>query len=344
MNNDLFLYQTWMEYLSLKKTNTYCMVVGKNQTPYFLCNRHIKNLRYVDSFDLIVRIYNCFPIKFTTQRSVYAQKRDWGNLADFEALMFITDGQNWEYVFIIGIDKSSNNLICFDPFVKEHKPSLLYKMSMKEGCQPSRVDRDTYIVEPHSLEELLFAVLIEAKYIKELKYEVDVLYDEMAYVDSIKNKKGLSLYEAWFVQTVVMNQPIKCIVDSEKYVIEDLLLAYPDCQRSFNEKIVYSNGKDIGILIFQYWNEKEKLNYTMDVIALVTDAKISHTITVTGVDINKDLILYFDSEQNTLLTPEYMPVLTQGGFVYNNMFAILRTDFIKIVYAIMLPEIENIRD
>lgn len=339
MNNDLFLYQTWIEYLYQKQTNTYCMVVEKKQTAYPLCSRHMKNLRCVDSFELIEKIYNCFPIKFTTQRSVYAQKREWGNLSDFEALTFITDGQTWEYIFIIGIDKNSNNLICFDSFAREHKPSLLYKMSMEKGCHLFGCNRDAYVVEPHSLEKLLFAVLIETKHIGKFRYEVDVLYDEIAYLDTIKNRKGLSLYETWFTQTIIMNQPIRCVVNSEKYEIEDLLLAYPEYQKSFNEKIIYSSGEDISTLIFQYWTETENVSNTMDITVLVMDAKIAHAVTVIGVDLEKDFILYFDSEQNTLLTPEHMPVLKQGGFAYNNVYAISRTEFIKIVYAIMLPEL-----
>lgn len=189
----------------------------------------------------------------------------------------------------------------------------------------------------------LFLYQTWVDYLCEKKCDINVLYDETVNIDKIKNQKGLTLYETWFVQTIIMNQSTNCVINSEKYEIEDLLLAFPELRQSFHDKIIYSRGDNIGAIIVQYWNNMENNSCASmdDLTAPVSDGDVAHAITMIGIDKEYDLILYFDTESNTLLTPQYMPALKQGGFLYNNAYAILRTEFEKIVYAILIPETEN---
>ncbi len=147
-------------------------------------------------------------------------------------------------------------------------------------------------------------------------------------------EKGLSLFETWFTKSIIFSKQTVCVVNADKYEIEDLLLAEPKCAQLFQENLIYSDGEKIATMIFQFWSRKE--GYDDNILTFVMDGNVSHAITVIGVKAEHNLILYFDTESPTLLTPQYMPLLEQGGFAHKNAYAISKSEFEKIVYAIMI--------
>lgn len=335
MNCDLFLYQTWINFLQVKKANAYCLAIDGGQSGYPLCNRHIRNLKFVESSDLIERLYHLFQVKYTTKRSVFAQKQDWGGVAACEVLSLISDGQTWGYVYVIGIDKTSKDIICFDPCTKEHPKPLLSRIAIQTGARlHNQYDRHIYAIPSLGLQKGLFAVILDAKHVDRLGYNIDVIYDDISRLNSLLYHKGLSLCESWFTYSVFSNQSVVCVVNADKYEIEDLLLAKPKLAQLFQKNLIYSDGEKITTMIFQLWSRKE--GYEEDIITFVADGNVSHTITVIGIEAEHNLILYFDSESPTLLTPQNMPLLEQGGFAYKNAYAILKSEFEKVVYGIMV--------
>lgn len=339
MNCDVFLYQTWLDFMQVRNTNAYCFAIGGGQSGYPLCRRHIRNLQFIESADLIEKLYHLFPIKYTAKRSVFAQRKDWGTLAACEALAFVSDGQVCGYVYVVGIDKTSQDFICFDPCTKEHPEPLLHRISIQTEARPHNpYDENIYAVPPLGLQKVLFAVILETKHLDRIGYGTDIVYDDLSRLDQLLYQKGLSLYETWFTNSIIFHRTV-CVVNADKYEVEDLLLADPKRAQLFQENLMYSDGEKIAALIFQLWSRKD--GFDDDIITLVMDGDISHAITVIGIEAEQDLILYIDTASPTLLTPQYMPLLERGGYEYKKACAISKSEFEKIVYAILLsPEQE----
>lgn len=339
MNFDSYLYQTWLDFMQVKKTNAYCLAIGEQQD-YPLCARHIMNLKFVKSSDVVGKLYHLFQVKYTARRSVFAQRRDWGFLAACEALALLGDGQTGGYVYVIGVDKATNDFICFDPCTTEHPVPLVRRLAIPVQVRlHNQYDRNIYAIPPLSLQKGLFGVILDTKYMERIGDDTDVIYDDYSRLNSLLHQKGLSLYESWFTRSIVFGRTL-CVVNADKYEVDDILLAAePKYARMFQENLLYSDGEKITAMIFQLWNRED--GYDDDILALIADGGTSHAITVTGIEAGHDLILYFDSEFPTLLTPQCMPLLDQGGFAYKNAYAISKLEFAKIVYAIMISDEQN---
>lgn len=339
MYRDRFLYDVWMEYIKIKDVNTYCLIKNDNEHHYPLCERCIKNFSYVDSKTLINGIKNLFPIRYTKKRSVLSQRMAWGNLAGHEAVALVTDEETYRIIYILGIDQGSNEIIYFDRNAeKQHDPQSGGAAVLKESRLHNEFDLQIYAAASERLEKVLFAVIINAELTCKLGLEIDVLYDERENFQEDTGQKGLSLFEAWFSNSVIFHRPVQCIVNADEYVMDDILIAEPALTRPFLDKLVYSTGEHMASIVFQYFSSDRDERMTESITCMVKDKFVSHAISITGTDTEHDLILYMDPNENNLLTPQYMPKLQQGGFVYKNSNAILRSQFEAIAYAILMPD------
>ncbi len=190
MNCDLFLYQMWINFLQVKKVNAYCLAIDGGQPMYPLCKRYIRNLKFVESSDLIEKLYRIFQIEYITKRSVFAQKSDWGGVASCDALALISDGQTWGYVYVMGVDKTSKDIICFDPCTKENPKPFLSRIAIQTSARlHNRYDQNIYAVPPRGFQKALFAAILDTKYVDRLGYDIDIIYDDISRLDSLLYRK-----------------------------------------------------------------------------------------------------------------------------------------------------------
>lgn len=323
----------------MKNINTYCLVVYSEAHKYPKCERYMRNMRYLTFDEIADTLSRIFPIQFSKSRSYFVQRNAWGNLSNYEILTLITDEQNFNYIYILGVDRTSNEVIIFDMGMSNSSSSVLNTFAKSGECHSyNNIDQHLYAISMECLKKILFAVIIDAKLTNRLGFEINVLYDERTVLQIERNERGLNLLEIWFSSTILLNRPIQCFINSEKYEVDDILLAEPEDFKAFTDKLVYSCGKDMALLILLYYIERRDSETQSDIITLIKDENIAHVITVIGANQEKDIILYYDSAPETLLVPEQCPSIRQGGFLYENSYAIPKSEFAKIIYAFLLPE------